>query len=201
MQKRRRLLLRSTLSPPGITLLRDGELSTLTLRQGDPWLRPLTDNEDVGNTKKTSLRLVLVSEGSKNLPGSEGSVEDILHVYNIETTNVLLTVNDNTCTTHVTTARNHDNVASVKLDKIGDLALFKVELDSVVDLDERVRVTDCATVVRDNIGNTLGANGHFADLEELVGSLLGGDTVNRETALDVVQESEVLAGLLNGDNI
>lgn len=39
------------------------------------------------------------------------------------------------------------------------------------------------------------------DLAQLVLSLLSGDTVDGEAALGVVDKTEVLAGLLNGDNI
>ena len=53
----------------------------------------------------------------------------------------------------------------------------------------------------DDVGDTLVANRDLADLEELVGSLLSGNTVDRETALDVVKETEVLARLLNRDDI
>ena len=42
-----RLLVSSSLSPPDVTLLGDGELGTLALGQGDPRLRALTDNKNV----------------------------------------------------------------------------------------------------------------------------------------------------------
>lgn len=46
-------------------------------------------------------------------------------------------------------------------------------------------------------GNTLGTKLNLLNLEELVGGLLGGDSVDGESALDVVEETEVLAGLLD----
>ena len=119
----------------------------------------------------------------------------------IETTNVLLTVHNNTSTTHVTATSDHDDVAGIELDVVDNFVLLKVELDSVVDLDGRIGVADGATVMRDNEGNTLGTNGDLADLEELVGSLLRGDAVDGEAALDVVEETEVLARLLDRDDI
>ena len=136
-----------------------------------------------------------------NAPSSECTLKRILHVNNIETTNVLLTVNNDSRTTHVTTAGDHDDVASIKLDEIGDLVLLKVEFDSVVDLDGRIGIADGATVMRDNERNTLGTNGDLADLEEFVGGLLGGDAVDGEAALDVVEETEVLARLLDRNDI
>ena len=119
----------------------------------------------------------------------------------VETTNVLLAVGNDTATTPVTTTGDEDEVASIKLDKVGELALLNVEANGVVDLDQGVGVTDGAAVVSDDVGDTLVANRDLADLEELVGSLLSGNTVDRETALDVVKETEVLARLLNRDDI
>ena len=119
----------------------------------------------------------------------------------VEATDVLLTVSDYTATTPVTTTGDEDEVASIKLDKVGDLALLKVEANGVVDLDEGIGVTDGAAVVGDDVGDALAANGDLADLEELVGSLLRRDAVDGETALDVVKETEVLARLLDRDDI
>jgi len=65
-------------------------------------------------------------------------------VDNVETTIVALTVSDNTNTTHVTTTSDHGNGASVELDEVGDLAGFQLNLDGVVDLDQRIRVADAA---------------------------------------------------------
>ena len=119
----------------------------------------------------------------------------------VKATNVLLTVDDDTSTTHVTAAGDHDNVASVELDEVNDLARLNVELDSVVNLDQGVGVTDGAAIVGDDVWDTLGAEAGLLDLEELVGGLLGGDAVDGEAALDVVEETEVLARLLDRDDI
>ena len=120
---------------------------------------------------------------------------------NIKASNVLLAVHNDTSTTHVTTTSDHDNVASVELDEVGDLAGLELELDGVVDLDEGVGVADGAAVVGDDVWDTLGANTGLADLKELVGSLLRGDAVDGEAALNVVEETEMLARLLDGNNI
>lgn len=68
-----------------------------------------------------------------NVPGGESAVKHILDMDNIETSNVTLTVDDRTRTTHVASASDHDKIASVKLDKVCNLAGRQVELDSVVD--------------------------------------------------------------------
>ena len=108
-----------------VTLLGNGELDTLALGQRDPGLL-VTNDENVA------------------LTGGEGGVHGILDVDNVETTVVALTVGDDTNTTHVTTTSGHGDGAGVELDEVGDLASGKVDLDGVVDLDERVRVADAA---------------------------------------------------------
>lgn len=101
-------------------------LDTLALGQADPGLLT-TNDEDVALTR------------------SELVVNRVLDVDDVETTIVALTVGDDTNTTHVTTTSDHGDDTSVELDEVGDLAGGKVDLDGVVDLDERVRVADAAS--------------------------------------------------------
>ncbi len=110
-------------SAAAVTLLSNGELDTLALGQGDPGL-VLANDEDVA------------------LAGGEGVVDGVLDVDNGEAAVVALAVGDDTDTAHVATAGDHGNGTSVELDKVGDLAGGELNLDGVVDLDERVRVAD-----------------------------------------------------------
>lgn len=119
----RKNLLSNGISTAAITLLGNGKLDTLALGEGDPGLI-LANDEDVGFT------------------GSEGVVNGILDVDDVETTIVALTVGDDTDTTHVATTGNHGDDTSVELDEVGDLAGGEVDLDSVVDLNQGVRVAD-----------------------------------------------------------
>lgn len=119
----------------------------------------------------------------------------------IETTNVLLPVHNDTSPAHVASAGDHDDVAGIELDEVGDLALLNIELDSVVNTDERVGVADGAAVVGDDVGNTTVSESDTANLQELVGGFLGGDAVDGEAALDIVEETEVLARLLDRDDV
>jgi hypothetical protein len=122
-------------------------------------------------------------------------------VDNVETTIVTLTVGDDTDTTHVATTGDHGDDTSVELDEVGDLAGLKVDLDGVVDLDGRVGVADGAGIVRDEVGDALLSELDTLHLAELVGSLGVGDAVDGETSLGVVDETEVLAGLLDRDDV
>lgn len=193
------LLLGRTL-PLDISLLRNGKLQTLALGQRHPRFDTLTNDENIGNTE---MRLEnLLGEGEiGHLPSGKSPVQGIPDVHNIETTNVFLAMCDNTSTTHVTATCDHNNVAGIELDEVGDLVLLDVKLDGVIDTDEGVGITDCSAVVSNNVGYAAGTKSNLADLEELVGSLLGGDTVDGETALNIVEEAEVFARLLDADNI
>lgn len=98
-------------------------LDTLALRQAYPWLL-LANDENVA------------------LPGSELVVDGVLQVDDVEATVVAFAVGDDTNTAHVATASDHGDDASVELDKVGDLARGEVDLDGVVDPDQRVGVAD-----------------------------------------------------------
>lgn len=106
-----------------VTLLSNGELDTLALGQGDPGL-------------------VLANDENVALTGGESVVNGVLDVDDGKATVVALAVGDDTDTAHVATTGDHGDGASVELDEVGDLASGEVNLDGVVDLDERVRVAD-----------------------------------------------------------
>jgi hypothetical protein len=118
-----------SVSSAAVSLLCNSELDTLALGQGDPGLLG-TDNEDV------------------SLTGSKGVVNGVLDVNNVETTIVSLTVSDDTDTAHVTTTSDHGNGTSIELDVVSDLASGKINLDSVVDLDQRVGVSNTISISR-----------------------------------------------------
>lgn len=120
---------------------------------------------------------------------------------NVEATLVSLTVGDGADSAHVSTTGGHDDVSVLKLDERVDLAGGKVDLDGVVDLDGGIGVPDGSAVVGDKVGDSLLAELDTLDLAELVGSLLVGDSVDGESTLDVVDKSEVLAGLLELDHV
>ena len=105
---------------------------------------------------------------------------------NVKTSDVLFSVDDDTSTTHVASPSYHDNVACVELDIVGDFVLLKVKLDCVVDMDQRIGITDRSAIVSDNMRNTTVSDSNAANFEEFIFCLLGCDTMDRETALDVV---------------
>ena len=71
-------------------------------------------------------------------------------------------------TTQIVTTGDHNQVARVKLYVVLDLVVLQVESQSVVDLEMRVRVAECAAVVGDEHWYALGAHKQFLYFTELV---------------------------------
>ncbi len=80
----------------------------------------------------------------------------VLDVDDVEASGVLLTVDEGSDTTSVTTSSDHDADSSLKLDEVGDASSGKVDLDGVVGLDEGVGVADRASVVGHNVWHAVG---------------------------------------------
>ena len=63
-------------------------------------------------------------------------------MHNVEASVVTLTVSDHADTSHVATTGDHGDDAGVKVDEVCDLSCRQVDLDCVVDPDQRIGVTD-----------------------------------------------------------
>lgn len=119
----------------------------------------------------------------------------------IKSINVPLSVRDHTRTTHVTTTGDHNDVPSIEFNEVGDFALLNVKFNGVVYFDLRVRVSDGTPIVCHNVRHTLVSYGHLLDFAKLVGRFFRCDTVNSESALDVVEDAEVFTRFFNRDNV
>jgi len=108
---------------------------------------------------------------------------------------------DDSDSTQVMTAGDHAEGSGIKSDVLGDGAGLDVDDDGVVDLDVGVGVSDGSGVVGDDEWNTLGSNADLVDAAELVLALFRGDSVDGESALDVIDQTEVLVGSLKGDDV
>jgi len=166
-----------------VSLLGDGELDTLSLGKGDVRLVALADDEDISN------------------PGSEDVAISVLDVDNVEGAGMSLTGHDGSHPTGVTSSGDHAQVAGVELDGVLDLAGGDVHLDAVVHPDDGVGVADGSAVSGVEVGDGIRAGLDLPDLAELVLGLLRSDPVNSEPSLHVVDDTEVLASLLDLDNI
>ena len=119
----------------------------------------------------------------------------------IEVTDVLLPVDNHPSTAHVTATSDHDNVSGVELNKIRNFVLHNVELDGVIDLDERVWVPDGPSIMCNDVWDTFRADRNLLDLAKLVGCLLRLDAVDGKATLNVVKEAEMFTRLFDGENV
>jgi hypothetical protein len=163
-------------------------LDTLALWQADPWLF-LSNNEHI---TFTSSKLVF---------------NYILDVDDVEASIVTFTVGDDTNTAHVTTTSNHGDGTGVEFDRFTDLSSGYVDLDSVVDRDIWIGVSNptyqsvnsCpnliqrlidgnsrSRIMRNQVGNASFAQCNTLNLSKLILSFCGSDTMNSEASLGVV---------------
>jgi len=168
-----------------VALLSDCELLSVALWQGDPGLGSgtLADDEDVSETC------------------GELETGAVLDMDNVEVSGVLLAVNDDTDTTSVTSTGDHDLDTVVELDVVNNLAGLDVNLDGIKSVDVGVGVSDRASVVCDDDWHILEGGALALDLAQLELGLLSAQGNKLEASLNVVQETVVLVGLGNGQDI
>jgi len=125
----------------------------------------------------------------------------VLQVRDLETSGMLLTMGEDTDTPNIVSTGDHADVAVLELADTLNLVGVQVKTDGVVNLDLRIRETDGTSIMGDEGHNALGRLLNLVDTAHLVGSLIRRDLSQDETTLGVVQEAEVLLGLLDGDDI
>lgn len=94
--------------------------------------------------------------------------KSILNVDNIEGTRVTFTVDDGSDSPQVTTTSDHAQIARVELNEVHDFVGSNVQLDGIINLNQWIGVTDCASVMGGNEGDSLGSNLDASDLAKLV---------------------------------
>lgn len=133
-----------------VAFLGNGQLDTLALWQRDESLGGLTNDENVGQT------------GGENVTGG------ILDVHDFERSRVLLTLDHSTATTQIPSAGDHTQVSGFELEHVHHLTGGDIVLDRIVLVNDRIRVTDGATVVGQNEWHLLRANLDALHLQQLV---------------------------------
>jgi len=168
---------------PLVSLLGDRHADSFAFGQRHPRLGALADREDVIQS------------------GGEGVSGGILDVDDVEGSRMSFTVHDDADTPQVTASGHHADVSGLELDEVGDLAGSNVDLDAVLGLDQRIRVSDGASIGGGEVRDSLGADRHLLDDAELVSGFFLADAMHLVSALDVVDESEVLSALLHLDDV
>jgi len=167
----------------GISFFGDGFSDTFVFWETDEGFVAFSEQEDVAGSS------------GENVSGG------VFDVDNIKRTWVSFSGLDGTDSTDVLTADDLAQVTSVEFDPVGDFVGGQVEFDGVTDFAVWVWVSDGSSVVCDQEWNVVFLNEHFLYSAKLVGSFFGGDSVNDESAFGVVDQSEVLVGFLDRDNI
>jgi len=174
----------SDLTESLVTLLKEGLGESLLGGEGDDGLGGAGADDDT----------VILS-------GGEGVVVGVLDMGNVVRSGVDLDVLENSDTADIVSSSNEDTGTVLELEAGIDITGDEVELDGVVDVDLGVGVTDGSTVVGDDVWDGVLANALLGDLAELELSLLLGDLDGGEASLNVVKDSEVLSGLVDGDDV
>jgi len=156
---------------------------TLFLGERDQGVLTLSDNENVSNS------------------GSERVSSRISNMDNIETTDVSISVDDNTDSSDVVTGGDQSKIASFEGNVVNDGTSGDVKLDGIQDSNSGVGESDGTTVVGDNVGDLVGSDGLLGDLAKLVLGFFLSDVSEDESSLNVVENSEKFTSLLNADNI
>merc|ERR1712072_464264 len=133
-----------------LALLQNVVAHTLTTRDGDDWVLVLLgESEDVTNA------------------GSEGAALAVLHMHDLEGTDVLLSPSDGTDTALILTPGHDTGGTNLELNNIGSLTSGEVHLHDIVVLGERVSIANGAAIVGADVWDTLGTNRDTLDLAEL----------------------------------
>jgi len=125
----------------------------------------------------------------------------VFDVDNIERTWMFLAGLDGTDATDVLTADHLAKVTSVELDPVGDLAGVDVNFDGVADFAIWVGVTNGSTVMSNKEWNVAFSKLKTLHAAKLVAGLFVGDTVNNVTTFSIEDQTKVLVGLVNSNNV
>jgi len=157
--------------------------NTFFLGEGDPRVLSLSDHEDISDS------------------GGESVTSGVSDVDDIETTDVSISVDNNTNSSDVVTGGNHTKVASFEFNEIDNLTSGDVQLGGVIDGEFRVGESEGTTIVGDDVRDLVGSDSLLSDLDELVFSFFLADVSEDESSLNVVEDSVQFTSLLDGDDV
>lgn len=125
----------------------------------------------------------------------------VLDVRDVVRTGVGLDVLEDTDTTDIVSTGDEDGGTVVEFEDSINFVGDEVQLNRVVLVDVGVGVADSSTVVGHDVGDLVLADALLQNLAELETGFLLGDLDALEAALHVVEDAEVLAGLVDGDDV
>jgi len=166
-----------------VNFLDKGESDTLLFGEGDERLLSLADSENIAET------------------GSEGIASGVLNMGDLIGTWMVLNMLEDTNSSNIVSTIAEDRRSIFKFNESVNFASLEVQFDRIVLLDVGVREADGPAVVGDNVWDFVLTKFLVLDLAELEARLFGVDAVSLETSFNVVEDSEVFAGLGDGNDI
>jgi len=157
--------------------LKDGFLDSTSLGKSDFRLLSVSDDENVAQSCSKSVSLGILYRNN-----GEGTIV-LFNVHKLSNTSAVMTLGD------------HNHGSESELENVRGLSGFNGKLDSVVDLDVRVGVSEGASIVRDGARNLVGTNIDLVDSAKLVLGFLSGEAAQDVSSLDVVKETVTVVGL------
>lgn len=168
---------------PLVSLFSNGEADSFSSGKRDPWFVTLANNKNVGQ------------------PSGKAVAIGIFHMNHIKRAGMSLSVGDYTNSSQVSTSSHHTQVPSVKLDEVSYFACLQINLNGVVHLDEGIRVPNSTSIMGHQVRDSFCAYKDLSHFAQLVLGLLRCNTMNSKATLGVIDQTEVLSGLVNADDI
>jgi len=167
----------------GVSGFDEGKSDTFTLWKRDGWGLAVTDDEQVAES------------------GGEDSASGVSDVTDIVGSEMLFDGVDDTDSSDVVSSGKHNSGSVDELDNTVDVLGGKVKLDGVSNLDVWMWELDGSSVMGDDVWDLVLSDGLLDNLAELVTGLGGFNSVGIEFTLGVKENSEMLVGLLDGDDV
>lgn len=114
----------------------------------------------------------------------------ILEMDDGEASWVSFLLGDNTNTTQITSGCDHSNISNFEFNEINNLSSGEIKFNGILGANQRVGESDSSRVVEVSNWNSVGSSGSLSDSAKLELSFFRGDSVDGESSLGVVQESE-----------
>jgi len=160
-----------------------GQTDTLFLGERDQGVLALSDDENVGNSS------------GKRVSSSISNVD------NIETTDVSISVDNDSDSSDIVTGGDQSKIASFEGNVINNEASGDIKLDGIQNGNSGVGESDGTAIVSDNIGDLVGADRLLGDLAELVLGFFLTNVSKNESSLYVIKNSVKFASLLDADDV
>lgn len=133
--------------------------------------------------------------------GSENLAISILNVDDIDGSWVLLDVGDLSDSSDVVSSDGIDDVSEVELGDVFDGVLLDVELQGITDVDIWVGESEGSGIVSDDVWVSVWSEGLLDDLDQLELGFFWGDGLGVESSLDVIEDSESVVRLIDGNDV